>query len=111
LQGQSIELLLNLNDLDPGLRSYHPLRTAAHHRDQVVYYDAQKIIGELDMNKPALISCVALQIDGRCAYRQNKDNRFVEGYYRLAICCFHAGILLGFFDPKDGSEIFLRNVG
>jgi hypothetical protein len=63
------------------------------------------------MNKPALISgCIALQIDGRCAYRQNKDNRFVEGYYWLAIC-FHAGILLGFFDPEDRREMFLRNVG
>jgi hypothetical protein len=25
--------------------------------------------------------------------------------------CFHAGILLGLFDPEDGGDMFLRNVG
>jgi hypothetical protein len=26
--------------------------------------------------------------------------------------CFHAGFLLGvFFDPEDGSDMFLRNIG
>jgi hypothetical protein len=25
--------------------------------------------------------------------------------------CFHAGILLGLFDPEDGDDTFLRNVG
>jgi hypothetical protein len=29
---------------------------------------------------------------------------------RLATC-FHADILLGLFDPEDGGDIFLRNVG
>jgi hypothetical protein len=28
---------------------------------------------------------------------------------RLAIC-FHAGFLLGLFDPEDGGGMFLRNV-
>jgi hypothetical protein len=25
--------------------------------------------------------------------------------------CFHVGILLGLFDPEDGGDMFLRNVG
>jgi hypothetical protein len=30
----------------------------------------------------------------------------------LLATCFHAGFLLGlFFDPEDGSDMFLRNVG
>jgi hypothetical protein len=30
----------------------------------------------------------------------------------LLFTCFHAGFLLGlFFDPEDGSDMFLRNVG
>jgi hypothetical protein len=28
----------------------------------------------------------------------------------LIATCFHAGILLGLFDPEDGGEFFLRNV-
>jgi hypothetical protein len=42
-------------------------------------------------------------------------NRSFGGTYRLHLqlpACFHAGFLLGlFFDPKDGGDIFLRNVG
>jgi hypothetical protein len=30
----------------------------------------------------------------------------------LLATCFHAGIFLGlFFDPEDGGDMFLRNVG
>jgi hypothetical protein len=29
----------------------------------------------------------------------------------LLATCFHAGILLGLFDPEDGGDMFLRNVG
>jgi hypothetical protein len=30
----------------------------------------------------------------------------------LLVTCFHAGYLLGsFFDPEDGSDMFLRNFG
>jgi hypothetical protein len=30
----------------------------------------------------------------------------------LLVTCFHAGFLLDlFFDPEDGGEMFLRNVG
>jgi hypothetical protein len=30
----------------------------------------------------------------------------------LLVTCFHAGFLLGLsFDPEDGDDIFLRNVG
>jgi hypothetical protein len=25
--------------------------------------------------------------------------------------CFHAGIMLGLFDPEDGCDMFLRNAG
>jgi hypothetical protein len=37
-----------------------------------------------------------------------------NGYVGLAMLLiyFHAGFLLGlFFDPEDGSDMFLRNVG
>jgi hypothetical protein len=31
---------------------------------------------------------------------------------RLLATCFHAGLLLGlFFNPEDGGDMFLRNVG
>jgi hypothetical protein len=29
----------------------------------------------------------------------------------VLVTCFHAGILLGLFNPEDGGDIFLRNVG
>jgi hypothetical protein len=29
----------------------------------------------------------------------------------LLATCFHAGFLLGLFDPEDGGDMFLRNVG
>jgi hypothetical protein len=29
----------------------------------------------------------------------------------LKTTCFHAGILLGLFNPEDGGDKFLRNVG
>jgi hypothetical protein len=33
-------------------------------------------------------------------------------FKHLLATCFHAGFLLGlFFDPEDGDDIFLRNVG
>jgi hypothetical protein len=46
-------------------------------------------------------------------------NRRFGGTYRLHLqgriswpaTCFHAGILLGLFDPEDGRDVFLRNVG
>jgi hypothetical protein len=50
-----------------------------------------------------------------------KVNRSFGGKYRLHLqgrkisllgTCFHASFLLGlFFDPKDGGDMFLRNVG
>jgi hypothetical protein len=29
----------------------------------------------------------------------------------LACTCFHTGILLSLFDPKDGADMFLQNIG
>jgi hypothetical protein len=41
-----------------------------------------------------------------------KVNRRFGGRCRLLATCFHASYLLYlFFDPEDGSDIFLRNVG
>jgi hypothetical protein len=46
-----------------------------------------------------------------------KVNRRFGGTYRLHLhlvlaTCFHAGFLLSLvFDPEDGGDIFLRNVG
>jgi hypothetical protein len=30
--------------------------------------------------------------------------------WKQVATCFHAGILLGLFDPEDGGDTFLRNV-
>jgi hypothetical protein len=30
---------------------------------------------------------------------------------RFGEACFHAGILLGLFDPEDGGDMFIGNVG
>jgi hypothetical protein len=42
-----------------------------------------------------------------------KVNRRFGGTYRLQLAtCFHVGFLLGlFFDPEDGGDMFLQNVG
>jgi hypothetical protein len=43
-----------------------------------------------------------------------KVNQRSEGTYciSLFVTCFHAGILLSlFFDPEDGGDMFLQNVG
>jgi hypothetical protein len=42
-----------------------------------------------------------------------KVNRRFGGIYSLLLAtCFYAGFLLGlFFDPEDGGDMFLRNVG
>jgi hypothetical protein len=46
-----------------------------------------------------------------------KVNRRFGGTHRLQhspllASCFHTGFLLGlFFDPEDGGDMFLRNVG
>jgi hypothetical protein len=41
-----------------------------------------------------------------------KVNRRFGGKYCPLATCFHAGFLLGlFFDPEDGGNMFLRNVG
>jgi hypothetical protein len=34
------------------------------------------------------------------------NRRFVGIYRRVFATCYHPGILLGFFDPKDGGDMF-----
>jgi hypothetical protein len=46
-----------------------------------------------------IMPCSLLKVNGR----------FEETYRRLATC-FHAGILLGLFDPEDGGDMFLQEV-
>jgi hypothetical protein len=31
----------------------------------------------------------------------------VSIFWALLATCFHSGILLGFFDPEDGADVFL----
>jgi hypothetical protein len=46
-----------------------------------------------------------LKMEAICSSETSTD------FHRLAIC-FYAGILLRlFFDPEDGGDIFLRNIG
>jgi hypothetical protein len=44
-----------------------------------------------------------------------KVNQRFGGIYRrtsrVLFTCFHDGILRGLFDPEDGDDMFLRNVG
>jgi hypothetical protein len=36
---------------------------------------------------------------------------FLLGFFLDPATCFMLGFLLGFFDPEDGSDMSLRNVG
>jgi hypothetical protein len=46
-------------------------------------------------------------------YRLHLQGRISRARYQriLLASCFHAGVLLGLFDPEDGGDMFLRNVG
>jgi hypothetical protein len=60
-----------------------------------------------------ITACGPLRVNRRfgTAYRLHLHGRKISRAAVLATC-FHAGFLLDiFFDPEDGGDMFLRNVG
>jgi hypothetical protein len=45
-------------------------------------------------------------------YSGGHEEFFLQGYKALLATCFQAGFMLNlFFDPEEGGDMFLRNIG
>jgi hypothetical protein len=42
--------------------------------------------------------------------KQAASKALLSGFLAWLATCFHAGILLGLFDPEDGGDVFLWNI-